>query len=188
MLGRFKDPLTIQLLVICVVSYAMGDLRAGTVVFAMIFISVFLAYFQERRSGNAAEKLKLMIHASAVVLRGGKETEVPIAEIAPGDIVALSAGSIVPADMRVIAAKDFFVAQAALTGESLPVEKDATTDSGGAGIFDMKNACFQGSTVISGTARGIAVNTGMRTFLAASPPTSRNPRESPTSTKAPRPS
>jgi Mg2+-importing ATPase len=166
-LGRFKDPLTIQLLVICIVSYGMGDLRAGTVVLGMIFISVFLAYFQERRSGDAADKLKLMIHASAVVQRGGKEAEVPIAEIAPGDIVILSAGSIVPADMRVIAAKDFFVAQAALTGESLPVEKYAAPDPAVSGIFEMKDACFQGSTVVSGTARGIAVNTGMRTFLGS---------------------
>jgi Mg2+-importing ATPase len=169
-LGRFKDPLTIQLLVICIVSYAMGDLRAGTVVLCMIFISVFLAYFQERRSGDAAEKLKLMIHASAVVLRGGKEAEVPIAEIAPGDIVALSAGSIIPADIRIIAAKDFFVAQAALTGESIPVEKEASLGAdatAGGGIFELKNACFQGSSVISGSGRGIAVNTGMRTFLGS---------------------
>ena len=108
----------------------MGDLRAGSVVLGMIFISVFLSYFQERRSGDAAEKLKLMIHASAVVLRGGKEAELPIAGITPGDIVLLSAGSIIPADMRVIAAKDFFVAQAALTGESLPVEKDVSLASG----------------------------------------------------------
>ena len=170
-LGRFKDPLAIQLLVICIVSYAMGDLRAGTVVLGMIFISVFLAYFQERRSGDAAEKLKLMIHASAVVLRGGKEAEVPIAEIAPGDVVALSAGSIVPADMRIVAAKDFFVTQAALTGESLPVEKEVSASSAAgqadAGIFDLKDACFQGSTVVSGSGRGLAVNTGMRTFLGS---------------------
>ncbi len=165
--GRFKDPLTIQLLVICLVSYAMGDLRAGSVVLCMILVSVVLAYVQERRSGDAAEKLKLMIHASAVVLRGGKETEVPIAEIAPGDVVALSAGSIVPADMRVIGAKDFFLTQAALTGESLPVEKEAAPDAAASGVFELKNACFQGSTVISGSGRGIAVNTGMRTFLGS---------------------
>jgi P-type Mg2+ transporter len=170
LLGRLKDPLTIQLLVICLVSFAMGDPRAGSVVLCMILGSVLLSYFQERRSGDAAEKLKLMIHASAEVFRGGKETEVPIAEIASGDIVALSAGSIVPADMRIIAAKDFFVTQAALTGESLPIEKVSGPEArepGGeeAEIFELKDACFQGSTVVSGSGRGIAVNTGMRTFL-----------------------
>jgi Mg2+-importing ATPase len=171
LLARLKDPLTIQLLVICLVSYAMGDLRAGTVVLAMILVSVLLAYVQERRSGDAAEKLKLMIHASAVVRREGKEAEIPISDIAPGDLVVLSAGSIVPADIRLVSSKDFFVAQAALTGESLPVEKEAAPAGAAAGaeggIFDLKNACFQGSTVISGSARGIAVNTGMRTFLGS---------------------
>jgi Mg2+-importing ATPase len=186
-LARFKDPLAIQLLVICLVSYIMGDLRAGTVVLGMIFISVFLSYFQERRSGDAAEKLKMMIHASALVLRDGKEAEVPIAEIVPGDLVVLAAGSIVPADIRIVGAKDFFLSQAALTGESMPVEKDAGVAPGSAtqgvapgsatqgvapgsatpAIFDARNLCFQGSTVISGSARGIAVQTGMRTFLGS---------------------
>jgi Mg2+-importing ATPase len=174
-LGRFKDPLAIQLLVICIVSYAMGDIRAGSVVLCMILVSVALAYVQERRSGDAAEKLKLMIHASAMALRGGEESEIPIADIVPGDIVALSAGSIVSADMRIVVAKDFFVAQAALTGESLPVEKEASPEGaearapggGEGGVFDLGDACFQGSTVISGSARGIAVNTGMRTFLGS---------------------
>ncbi len=173
-LARFKDPLVVQLLVICLVSYVMGDLRSGSVVLGMIFISVFLAYFQERRSGDAAEKLKLMIHANAVVIRAAKESEVPIADIVPGELLVLAAGSIIPADLRVVAAKDFFVSQAALTGESMPVEKyanspDPAAQAGAAAlsIFDQKDLCFQGSTVISGSARGIAVQTGMRTFLGS---------------------
>jgi P-type Mg2+ transporter len=168
LLGRLKEPLVIQLLVICLVSFAMGDRRAGSVVLCMILGSVLLSHFQERRSGNAAEKLKMMIRANADVLRDGKKAEVPIAEIVSGDIILLSAGSIVPADMRIIAAKDFFVTQAALTGESLPVEKAAAAEAPGqgeAGIFELKDACFQGSSVISGSGRGIAVNTGMKTFL-----------------------
>jgi magnesium-translocating P-type ATPase len=168
---RLKDPLVIQLLVICAVSFAMGDLRAGTVVACMIFISVFLGYFQERRSGDAAEKLKLMVQASAVVLRDGAAAERPISDVVPGDIVVLAAGSIVPADMRIIEAKDFFVTQAALTGESMPVEKSATlaaaegASPAEASVFDLGDACFQGSTVVSGSGRGVAINTGMRTFL-----------------------
>ncbi len=163
--ARAKDPLVLQLLVICIVSFVMGDLRAGIVVALMIFISVFLGYFQERRSSDAAEKLKLMVQASAVLLRDGAETERPIDEVVPGDLVILAAGSIVPADVRVIEAKDFFVTQAALTGESMPVEKESASDSASDGVFALTNACFQGSTVVSGSARGIAVNTGMRTFL-----------------------
>ena len=183
-LSRVKDPLVIQLLVIGGVSFGMGDLRAGIVVSFMIFISVFLGYFQERRSGNAAEKLKLMVQASAVIMRDGKQAELPIAEVVPGDVVVLAAGSIIPADMRIVEAKDFFVTQAALTGESMPVEKApaapaapaasaagapvpvvAPTTVSDSTTFDLANACFQGSTVISGAAKAVAVNTGMRTFL-----------------------
>jgi P-type Mg2+ transporter len=164
---RFKDPLVFILLVICGFSFATGDSSSGAIVVGMICISVFLAYFQERRSSDAAEKLKLMVQASADVVREGKQAEIPIAEVAPGDVVALAAGSIVPADLRLISAKDFFVTQAALTGESMPVEKYADPDRSGGGIFDLKCACFQGSTVLSGSARGVVVDTGMRTFLGS---------------------
>jgi Mg2+-importing ATPase len=165
--GRFKDPLVAILLVICGFSFLTGDLSSGFIVVGMILISVFLAYFQERRSSEAAEKLKLMVQAGAVVVRDGIEVEVPMSTIVPGDILVLAAGSIIPADLRVLSAKDFFVTQAALTGESMPIEKLAAPDSGASGIFELSSACFQGSTVISGSARGVAVNTGMRTFLGS---------------------
>ena len=166
-LGRFKDPLAIQLLVICVVSYAMGDLRAGTVVLGMIFISIFLAYFQERRSGNAADKLKLMIHASAVVQRSGKEVELPIAEIAPGDIVMLSAGSISPPTCASSRPRTSSSPRPPSPASPCPWRNSRRPIAAASGIFELKDACFQGSTVVSGTARGIAVNTGMRTFLGS---------------------
>jgi Mg2+-importing ATPase len=166
-LSRFKDPLVIILLVICTTSYLTGDPVSGTIVLGMIFISVFLAFFQEKRSSMAAEKLKLMVQARAIVIRDGAEREIPISEVVPGDVLILAAGSIIPADMRVLAAKDFFVSQAALTGESMPAEKFATQDTGGTGVLEFKSACFQGSTVLSGAARGLAINTGMRTFLGA---------------------
>ncbi len=165
--SRLRDPLVIILLLICLVSYGTGDMVSGSIVLGMIFISVFLAYFQERRSSDAAEKLKLMVQASSVVVRDGKELEIPISEVVPGDIIVLAAGSIVPADLRVISTKDFFVTQAALTGESMPVEKFSAPDEGTSGIFSLNSACFQGSTVLSGAARGVAVNTGMRTFLGS---------------------
>jgi Mg2+-importing ATPase len=165
--ARLKDPLVVILLIIGGFSYGTGDFTSGTIVLGMLGISVFLSYFQEQRSSDAAEKLKLMVQASAVVLRDGKEVEIPIREVVPGDIIVLAAGSIIPADLRVISAKDFFVTQAALTGESMPVEKFATADDGNLGIFELKSACFQGATVVSGSARGVAVNTGMRTFLGS---------------------
>jgi len=166
-LSRFKDPLVVILLVICAVSYGTGDIPSGTIVIGMILISVFLSFFQERRSASAAEKLKRMVQSSAVLVRDGAEVQLPMSAVLPGDIVVLAAGSIIPADMRIISAKDFFVTQAALTGESMPVEKFAAPDSGDSGMLELKSAAFQGSTVLSGSARGLAVNTGMRTFLGS---------------------
>ncbi len=165
-LQRTKNPLVVQLLVICAVSFFLGDLRSVLVVGGMIFLSVFLGYYQERQSSKAAEKLQQMVQASSVVLRDGIECNVAIREIVPGDIILLAAGFIVPADVRILFAKDFFVSQSVLTGESMPVEKfSSTKESHQRDPLSLDNACFQGSTVISGTAKAVAVNTGLNTFL-----------------------
>jgi len=165
---RSKNPLVIQLLVIAVVSLALGDVRAATVVGAMVILSVALGYVQERRSNNAVEKLLSMIKATCTAIRGGKEIELPLRDLVPGDLVVLAAGDIVPADLRLVATKDFYVSQAALTGESMPIEKTAAAaDTAGKNAIDLPNACFQGSNVLSGTARGVVVNTGARTYFGA---------------------
>ncbi len=107
LLQRCRNPLVIQLLVICVVSLLMGDVRAATVVGVMVFLSVGLAYVQEQRSGKAVEKLHAMVQTNCLVIRDGKEEEIPMAEIVPGDIVVLQAGAIIPADLRLIAPRIF---------------------------------------------------------------------------------
>ena len=168
LLQRCRNPLVIQLLVICVVAFLMGDLRSAIVVGAMIFLSVVLAYVQEHRSSKAVEKLQAMVQTDCLVVRNGKECDIPMAEIVPGDIVILQAGAIIPADLRLVNAKDFFVSQSSLTGESMPVEKSAAAaEVTGRGIIELSNACFQGSNVLSGTARGLVVNTGLRTHFGA---------------------
>jgi Mg2+-importing ATPase len=168
MLMRCKNPLVIQLLVICIVSLLMGDFRSATVVGGMVFLSVVLGYVQEHRSSKAVEQLQAMVQTNCNVIRAGKEIEVPMAEIVPGDIVVLDAGAIIPADMRLISAKDFFVSQSSLTGESMPVEKSAEpADTTGRGVIELPNACFQGSNVLSGSARGLVVNTGVRTHFGS---------------------
>ena len=168
LLRRCRNPLVIQLLVICGVSLLMGDVRASTVVGVMVLLSVVLAYVQEHRSSKAVEKLKAVIHTNSLVMRDGKECEIPIADIVPGDIVILQAGALIPADLRLISAKDFFVSQSSLTGESMPVEKHAEpADLTGRGLIELPNACFQGSNVVSGTARGVVVNTGSRTHFGS---------------------
>jgi Mg2+-importing ATPase len=167
-LQRFKNPLVVQLLVIAGVSYAMGDLRAAAVVGFMILLSVFLGYFQETRSSKAVDKLRAMVQTTCTVVRGGKEAEIPMSELVPGDLVVLTAGSIIPADLRLLAAKDFFVSQSALTGESLPLEKNAQPPTTvGKTALELPNACFQGSNVLSGSARGLVVYTGSRTYFGS---------------------
>ena len=166
MAGRFANPLVIQLLIIGGVSLAMGDLKAAVVVTGMVFLSVVLAHIHESRSDAAVERLRAMVQASVAVIRDGKEQEIPITDIVPGDLVALDAGALIPADLRLVAAKDFFVSQSALTGESMPVEKNAEPCLlTGKGVLESTNACFLGSNVISGTARGLVVNTGSNTYL-----------------------
>jgi len=161
---RCRNPLVIQLLIICIVSLCMGDARSAIVVGAMLVLSVGLAYFQEHRSGKAVEKLREMVQTQCLVTREGAECEIPASEIVPGDIVTLQAGALIPADLRLIAAKDFFVSQSSLTGESMPVEKNSdAAEIAGRGIIELPNACFQGSNVLSGSARGVVVNTGLRT-------------------------
>jgi Mg2+-importing ATPase len=165
---RFKNPLVLQLLVITIVSYLMGDVRAAVVVGGMIVLSVALSYVQERRSSKAAEKLRAMIKTTTTAVRSGKEIDLPMHDLVPGDILVLAAGSIVPADIRLLSSKDFYVSQSALTGEAMPVEKHAPgVDTKGKAALELPNAAFQGSTVLSGTAKAVVVTTGERTYFGS---------------------
>ncbi|MFI0348323.1 MAG: magnesium-translocating P-type ATPase [Chthoniobacterales bacterium] len=170
-LMRCKNPLVIQLLIICAASIIMGDPQSATVVGFMVFLSVGFSYYQEHRSSKAVEKLRAMVQTNCHVLRDGQEVEIPMSEIVPGDIVLLQAGSLIAADMRLIAAKDFFVSQSSLTGESMPVEKSidsrSMTQSAKAAAIEFPNAVFQGSNVVSGSAKGLVVNTGVETHFGA---------------------
>jgi Mg2+-importing ATPase len=166
--NRCKSPLVIQLILIAAISSLMGDSKSTIVVACMIILSIGLSFILDRRSGKAVETLGKRIQSHVVILRDGKEMDIPISEIVPGDIVLLHAGSIIPADIRLLSAKDFFVSQSVLTGESLPIEKKADPQALPNGfVFELTNACFQGSNVLSGTARGIAVNTGIHTYFGS---------------------
>ena len=125
LLSNVKNPLVLLLMALGVLSFLTGDLRATVVIFVMVVLGVVLRFFQEMRADNAAEKLKAMVSNTATLVRDGKEAEVPLKMLVPGDIIRLAAGDMVPADVRVLSAKDLFLNQAALTGEALPVEKKA---------------------------------------------------------------
>jgi Mg2+-importing ATPase len=165
---NIKNPLVILLVALGVLSYLTGDLRATIVIFVMVLLGVVLRFYQEMRADSAAEKLKAMVNTTATVVRDGKDAEVALKMLVPGDIIRLAAGDMVPADMRVLSAKDLFLNQAALTGESLPVEKKAAPASITVqNPLDLSNICFLGSSVESGSATGVAVHTGDRTYFGS---------------------
>ena len=162
------NPLVILLSILATISIATGDIRAAIVMMLMVVLGVVLRFVQEARADTAAAKLRAMIKVTASVLRDGKVAEVPLAEIVPGDVVKLAAGDMIPADVRLIGCKDLFVVQASLTGESMPVEKfDAKETSDARSPLEMRNLCFLGTSVESGTATAVAVATGERTYLGA---------------------
>ena len=168
LLGNIKNPLVLLLLALGVLSYLTGDLRAMVVIFVMVVLGVVLRFVQEMRADNAAEKLKAMVSNTATLVRGGKEEEVSLKMLVPGDIIRLAAGDMVPADVRVLSAKDLFLNQAALTGEALPVEKKAAPASADVqNPLDLPNLCFLGSNVESGSATAVVIHTGDRTYFGS---------------------
>ncbi|MDD5491900.1 MAG: magnesium-translocating P-type ATPase [bacterium] len=163
-LFKFINPLVIVLLIIAGFSLFFGEKISAVLVIIMALISVFLSFIQEFRAGREAEKLSEMVRATATVYRNGRPKEVNIRDIVPGDIVDLSAGDMIPADLRIISSKDLFVNQSSLTGESFPAEKTPELiDSSKEAAADLTNIAFMGSSVVSGTGLGVAVKTGLAT-------------------------
>jgi len=168
LLTAVRNPLVILLAVLATVSFATGDARAGTVMVSMVILSVLLRFVQEARADAAAEKLKEMINVTATVVRAGKEKEIPIKQLVPGDLVNLSAGDMIPADVRLITTKDLFISQATLTGESLPVEKlDTRETRTGISPLEFANICFLGTSVESGAATAVILTTGGQTYFGS---------------------
>jgi Mg2+-importing ATPase len=184
LLRAFKNPFIIVLLILAAVQVFItpDDLSGPIIIAVMVAISVLLSFTQEYRSSQAAEKLKAMVRNTATVTRRASDEhseriEVPVGELVVGDIVHLAAGDMVPADLRLLTAKDLFISQAILTGESLPVEKAGpaqahVVDSGAHGAqegnpLDLPTVCYMGTNVVSGTATAVAVATGSRTYLGS---------------------
>ena len=164
LLSLVINPLVIVLVVIAGFSFFFGEKISAVIVSLIAVLSVALSFTQEHRAGKEAEKLSEMVRTTATVYRNGKARELAIKEIVPGDVIDLFAGDMIPADLRIIHAKDLFVNQSALTGESLPVEKTATV--GQVKSFnsaDLPNIAFMGSSVVSGTGLAVVVKTGVST-------------------------
>lgn len=179
----FANPLVIILLIASGVSAFVGEIVNSAIIALMVVVSIIINFFQTWHSQRAAERLRGQVAPKATLLRDGKWSDLPWREIVPGDVFRLSAGDLVPADARLLQTKDLHVNQAALTGESLPVEKEALAsesiiiDCAPENSAEARNAVFLGTSVVSGTATALVTATGPATAfgdiaarLAAKPP------------------
>ena len=165
-LVHFKNPLIMVLLAASAVSALTGEITGFVIIWVIVLMSVTLDFYQEYRAGRAAEQLKKTVAVQASVLRDGHPQEIPTANLVPGDVVLLSAGDLIPADCRLLEAKDFFINQSLLTGESYPVEKHARELPAPAAVLDQaENSVFMGTSVISGMAKVLVCRTGADTAV-----------------------
>lgn len=185
----YKNPFNLLLTVLAAVSWITEDIKAATVIGTMVVLSTLIRFVQERRSNQAALALKELVSNKATVIRRDNAAaaaadaqryfeinlsvkpvspaELPIKQLVPGDIVMLSAGDMIPADCRVMVAKDLFVSQSAMTGESLPVEKFPEVKDHAEGPLGMANLVFMGTNVVSGSATVVVLATGNSTYFGA---------------------
>ena len=186
----YKNPFNLLLTLLAAVSLATDDIQAAVVIGTMVVLSTVLRFWQEAKSNKAADALKAMVSNTATVMRrdfsadaapmfgkfygaslnikGAQRIELAIKQLVPGDLIVLSAGDMIPADCRVLSAKDLFVSQAAMTGESMPVEKFAhQTDRDTSNPLELDNIVFMGTNVVSGAATAVVLTTGNNTYFGA---------------------
>jgi len=162
-LGHFRNLMVIILLIAALISVFVGEITSALIIFFIVLASVTLDFFQEFKAENAAALLRQKIITRATVFRDKVQQELPITGLVPGDLIALAAGDIVPADARVLTARDFFVNQSALTGEPYPVEKNAGREDPAQPLTEAGNYIFLGTSVVSGTATAVVTRTGAST-------------------------
>ena len=186
----YRNPFNILLSILALVAFLTDDLTGSSIITVMVMLSTLLRYWQESKSNQAADALKAMVSNTATVLRNqvsyddlasiqqrygievkyqkNTQFELPIQYLVPGDVILLSAGDMIPADCRILTAKDLFVSQAAMTGESMPVEKfPAQQDTTINNALELENIVFMGTNVVSGSARAVVVSTGIQTYFGA---------------------
>ena len=167
LLRQFESPLVLILLVAAAIAAVLRDWLDALIVLVILLISAILGFIQEYQASAALQRLRARLQVRTTVWRDGKPVSVPAETVVPGDIVQLSAGSLIPADGVLVSAKDFFVNEAVLTGETLPVEKHPGVAPAAAGLGQQRNAVFLGTSVRSGTAQALIVRTGTATAFGA---------------------
>lgn len=164
-LNQFKSPIVLILVFATIVSAIVQDWADSLIILGIVLVSALLSFYQEYNANSAAEKLRAQVTIKSIVLRGGKQQNIPAAGVVPGDIVLLSAGSIIPADGIVFESRDLFVNQSVLTGETFPVEKKPGPLPSAASLPERTNTVFMGTNVRSGSGQVLVIQTGTRTVF-----------------------
>ena len=162
-LNQFKNPIILILIVATVISAITGDWLDSSIILAIVLGSAVLSFLQEYGASNAVEELRAQVKIKCTVVRDGKPQEIPSEEVVPGDVLKLSAGSLIPADGLILNCRDFFVNQSVLTGEAFPVEKRAGPVREDASLTERTNCVFMGTDVRSGSAEVLILQTGTGT-------------------------
>jgi len=163
-----KNPLVILLSILALISFITGDARSAIVILVMVVLGASLRYVQEARADNAAAKLRALVTTMVAVRRDGKDQDIRLEQLVPGDVIHLAAGDMVPADVRLLSSKDLFVNQATLTGEMMPVEKRELIDKQGTEtLLEIATLCFLGTNIETGTATAAVLTTGKDTYLGS---------------------
>ncbi len=165
LLVLLANPLVLILLIASGVSATLGEVVSASLIVVIVLTGVAVNFWQTYRSQRAIERLQQQIAPTADVLRDGEWRELPRQELVPGDVIRLAAGDLVPADARLLHSKDLYVQQAALTGESMPVEKEASAEGSSEHAANLRNSVFLGTSVVSGTAEAVVYATGPRTAV-----------------------
>ena len=164
LLESFNDKFIFILILLAIIDFLLKDKLGSLIIIAIAIVSALIKYFQNYSVYKFNKTLETKIYSKAIVIRDGKETIIKAENIVLGDIVKLNAGTLIPADLRLLEAKDLFINQSSFSGESLPIEK--TIDANDTeDIFEIKNICYMGSNVISGSGTGIIIKTGENTYL-----------------------
>ncbi|MHB8086510.1 MAG: cation-translocating P-type ATPase, partial [Dehalococcoidia bacterium] len=163
LIGQFKSPITIILLVATVLAFFLGDAVDAAIILVIILASGLLGFWQERGATNAIARLLAIVQIKSTALRDGQVVDVKVEDIVPGDIVLLNAGDVIPGDCLALDSRDLFIDEASLTGETFPVEKKEGTLPAETPLSQRTNALYMGTHVVSGTGTAVVVKTGTAT-------------------------
>ncbi|MGZ3382191.1 MAG: HAD-IC family P-type ATPase, partial [Isosphaeraceae bacterium] len=163
LLAQFQSPIILILLFAVALSFFLREATDAMLILSIVLVSGLLGFWQEWRATDAVDKLLALVQIKAIVLRDGQPIEVPVDQVVPGDVVILNAGDVIPGDGRILESKDLFVTEAALTGETFPVEKSAGALPPETPLARCANCLFLGTSVLSGTAMLVVVRIGLQT-------------------------